>query len=1171
MGKVIASLQKHIFVFTEISLLFLLVLLMLPTGVSAQTVTAGQITGNVTDPNGAVVADATITLTQVETSAKRTLTTNASGNYTIANLAVGTYRLGITKTGFKETSIANVVVNVANITRQDIVLEVGAVSEVVNITAESVQVETQTGTVGEIISGEQVRELPLNGRSFVQLTQLQPGVAAADSLDSKQKGLFGGVDFSVNGNSAQSNLFLTDGANNNDTGSNRTILLFPSIEAIAEFKSLRNSYGPEFGQAAGAVISIVTRGGSNQFHGSGYFFGRNDSLNAAEFFAKTRTGTKDKLSRKDYGFSLGGPIVKDRLFFFYSQEFNKETRGQARFGSVPTLRERAGDFSQPRRVTLPNGQVQDCSGPQIGNNRPGSTNQIIPQANLSPAGAALVKLFPLPNVTNPTTCNNWAESVNSPINFREENVRIDANLTNKNRIFGRYTRDDWSNGFPILVGNLWGDDAFPTVESSWKQPSFQTAIKLSSTLTSTSVNEIQFAYSANRILIDPGAGSDTNRAINQAVPGFFSDSTKVNGLNRPHPVFWGGIQPFYSSSGPDLWAQIPFRNALDIYSVKDDLSMLKGNHSLKMGFLYDQAGKNEDSGPNNESVQFWGACCENNSGNYLADVLTRGSSFGFAETNKQPVGQTRYKNLEFYFGDSWKAKPNLTLELGTRYSILYEPYDARNLISSFSPAAYNSSRPASDPCNGLVVPKGTNPCQGIAGASTPAQFSNRALRKNGYKNLAPRLGLAWDVFSNGKTAVRAGFGQFFLRERVALTFGGLTLNSPFAATIGGQRTLDGQFSGLSAASNGSPQYGITPEAQSPYALQFNVSFGQQLWKDTVLEVGYVGNRARNQLTHTDVNQVNAANRKAAAFAPDANAVNQFRPFRNYGSIYQFERAGRADYDSLQVLFRTRFSRSFNLQAAYTYSRSLADFGLGDSNGNRSDFAILDRNNRDLDFAESDINRPHIFVANAIYNFPKFDGYNGFVKSAIGGWEVAAIVQSTSGSSITPRLNATSIGGLQAGISGFGSAVANQRPLRVASQPCTIDGPTGRFLNPAAFTLVGYKIGESSPKKSTCSGPSTNNLDFSLFKNFAPSWLKKSVLGEGARLQFRLEFFNAFNTPQFRGDTVGRIFSNGPIACGASACSATNNTITSAPVDGNFGVANRTRGGREVQYAVKFYF
>jgi hypothetical protein len=609
-----------------------------------------------------------------------------------------------------------------------------------------------------------------------------------------------------------------------------------------------------------------------------------------------------------------------------------------------------------------------------------------------------------------------------------------------------------------------------------------------------------------------------------------------------------------------------------------------------MGFLLDKASKDEDSGPNNEATQFWGACCLNNSGNYLADILTRGTFFGFNESDTQPVGNARWTNLEFYFGDTWKIRPNITLELGARYSIFFETYDANDEISSFSAAAYDPSRPATDPCNGLVVPKGSgNICSGIPGATAPVEFSNRSLRKNNFKNIAPRVGFAWDIFSNGKTALRGGFGQFFLRERVSPVFAALTQNPPFVRSIGGERTLDGpaQFRNLPASAGaGSPRFSFDPEAATPYAWQFNVLVDQQLWKDTVLEVGYVGNRARDQLTNYDINAVLPQNRVAAAFALDANGVNQFRPFTNYGSIYEFGRRGRADYDSLQILFKTRLTRMSRVDAGYTFSRSKADFGLSDSSGSQSEWALQDVTNPGVDFGLSDINRPHMFVANAIFNLPELKGTNPFVQTLLGGWEIASIFQFTSGTSLTPRIAATGLsfdpgGGnpvrnFQAGFTGTGTNVANQRPLRVEGVSCKPSGddPT-QFINPDAFTLVGARIGELSPIESrgACLGSPIKNVDLSVYKNFSPGWLKESFFGEAARLQFRLEFFNVFNTPQFRGDQIAvNPFSSGLVVCGANPCSPTNNTITGfSGVPSNFGFSSQTRTGREVQYALKFTF
>src|SRR5664279_1080688 len=321
--------------------------------------TSGTIRGVVTDPSGAVLANVPVDITNSETGQTRTVNTNTQGEYVAPEIAVGTYTVTVKAPNFKESVSKNVDLHTSSTQVLNIQLQVGSTSEQVTVAASEVQVQTDNAALGEVVTGEQVRELPLNGRSFVQLTQLEPGVSAANNFSANNKGLLAGVDFSVNGNATTNNLFLVDGANNNDVGSNRTILIYPSIEAISEFKMLRNSYGPEYGQASGAVINIVTRSGSNQWHGDVLYFGRNTALNAYEYFAHANEQLavadgaaasiqyKNVVQRNDYGFSVGGPIKKDKLFVFYSQEWNKEIRGITRQSCVPSQAERNGDFTNP--------------------------------------------------------------------------------------------------------------------------------------------------------------------------------------------------------------------------------------------------------------------------------------------------------------------------------------------------------------------------------------------------------------------------------------------------------------------------------------------------------------------------------------------------------------------------------------------------------------------------------------------------------------------------------------------------------------------------------------------------------------------------------------------------------------------------------------------------------
>src|ERR1700754_550262 len=358
----------------------------------AQKIT-GTISGTITDASGAAVPSATVTVTNTETNKAYTVTTDAQGSYTVAELPESTYQVEIKATGFQDSITKGAVVHVATTTNVNAQLQLGSVSQTVTVQANAIQVQTDSAALGAVVDSRQVKELPLNGRNFVELTQLQPGVSAANNFVNTGKGLNGGVDMSINGNPTTNNLFLLDGVNNNDTGSNRTILIYPSNEAIAEFKMLLNSYGPEYGQASGSVISIITRSGTNSFHGSAFYNGRNDALNTYTYFSAPNAGKglpldgKDKQRRNDWGYSIGGPILKDKLFFFFNEEWNHEIKGRQVSACVPTAAERAGDFS-----------VKGCNTANVPDFSRVPANKLagpLKLAAVDPSATAMMQMLPL--------------------------------------------------------------------------------------------------------------------------------------------------------------------------------------------------------------------------------------------------------------------------------------------------------------------------------------------------------------------------------------------------------------------------------------------------------------------------------------------------------------------------------------------------------------------------------------------------------------------------------------------------------------------------------------------------------------------------------------------------------------------------------------------------------
>jgi len=1224
----------------------LMLLLAVPFAAHAQVTTAA-VRGAVTDEQGAAIAGAEVTITNVETGFSRTTTTGGDGEYNFPDLPVGLYRIGATHAGFKSAEQTGITLHANDSLVINVGLKVGAVSEHITVEASPIAVETTNGELSGLIQGSQVDELPLNGRNFMELLTLIPGVAPQEAFSITNKGLKGASDVSISGGPSNGNQWLVDGANNNDTGSQRTILIYPSVDTIEEFKIERNSFGPEFGLSAGGQVSIITKSGSNQFHGGAFYSGRNDALDAydTEVKANCPVGSfcnKNKLRENNFGYHVGGPVKKDKIFFFWNQEWNKIIGAQTFSARVPTAAERTGDYtalaacpaSAANKAAGHNDigfPIDPVTGAPALHDPAGAVGNELFGAGL-PAGrqiptalsTALMSMFPLPTNSNPCASPNWAQSENLPTPWREEHARGDVNLTKTLTLMMRYTHDSWVLG-PPSGGFGWGNNALGVVDESWKQPGRITVGRLSKTIGSNMVNDFQFSWSQNQITITP-TNVALEQQLNTAIPYFFPLSGKKYGDKGPSVWFQG------ATNLPGVWTIAPWANEQDLFTWQDDFSMVQNRHTFKFGASVSKNSKDEQQS-NTEYGAFGGptgfngcsgavnSACPHSTGNTTgynpADMLLEGMTFGMGESNTIYTGHDRWHNYEFYAGDTFRLSPKLTVVYGFRWSFMPNPSLADNKYTVFNPSAYNAALGRTS-CNGLLYAPGlgSNPCPaGSGGVAGP----NGALWPNNNHMIAPRLSFAYDPTGKGKWAIRVGGGQFFERDRLyTLQISGS--NPPF---VGSFSSTNGRFldslalppactvSGVTnpncfSTGLGFPSIGNELSTNVPNSWQFNVGVQRELWKDTVLDVAYVGNRGIHLLMHNDINAVAPANRLAYFEATgDASARAALRPYgalTQDNSITYYTRSGQSNYNALQSSFKTRFSRNSQFQFAYTWSKLISDTVLIDS-----PYINVDNYNPRAGRGPDYLNRPHIFVANFIYNLPSLANQNSLVRNAAGAWELSSIINLSSGPSMTPI-----IGNDFAGIGDSG----RQRPNLVPGQSCRASSSDGRqWFNPNAFTVNGMQIGQlGNAGVGICQGPGNSNVDLSLRKNFK--------LTERLKMQFQFDFFNLFNHPQYLANAIGGnglinyafnspartpglassalyadsgghpIFppANATTANGLTGCNGVTHLAdptgtsaetmcaasiinTSYSTGSNFGLATATRenGWRQIQYGLKFTF
>lgn len=1063
------------------------------------------LTGTVTDPSGALVPGATVVVHSEESGADvRTVTTGNSGNFNITNLGAGRYTVTVNNAGFQTYVAKDVILNVAEKHTLDVQLKAGNVSERVEVTAENTPIQTTTAEQSGTVTGDQVRELALNNRNFEQLILLQPGVA--NQLPDKVGfGLANNTSISVNGARTGANNYTVDGADINDSGSNGTLLNTPSIDAIREFTLERSNYDAAFGRSGGGQVVVATKTGTNQFHGSAYEFNRNNYFNANTFSGRASIAAGTPLSASntvpierynDYGFTLGGPLfipkfyhpAKNKTYFFWSEEWRKASTPGTNAINVPTTAELGGAFTSAIPVA-PAGCVTTAGG----------VSTISPTC-FSKNATAYLNGFMVKNPANNSTGDQLITNYSQLNNFRQDIIRLDQNVGDKVRLFGRYMEDVVPQNEPF---SLWGGGNYPGVETtSLNAPGRNLVFNATMTLSPRVVNEVEYVDAWGAI------NSNLTGAIANS-PAFLSQLTSNTAYQDPNGrapnVSISGLTGLGNGSAPY------FERNVD-KNIFDNLSLQHGNHTIRTGFTSMWMTKTENASAGAASFSFTGGNGDPAFANFLL-----GQADQYSQPNKDTVPFLKYVNFEFYLQDDWKVSRKLTVNAGIRYSYFPSPTDTHNTLVNFVPSLFNpANAPVIDPvtgnmvagnnaatyANGLIFPKGAA-CATAQGISPQVSCSPYGARVNpsSNNNWGPRLGLAYDPVGDGKWAVRAGLGLFYDRTLNGIWEQNAFGDPPLVQTtttlnnaVSSQNLFDNPLAGQAGAAPLGPNALTitgTPAFKVPSYLDYNLSVQHEIMPNTVLEVGYVGTKGTHLLGDIDLNQPTVAARVANPTA-DVNAI---RPYLGYGAMNDRATVYTSNYNSLQLSLNRRFSKGLTLELGYTWSKLLTT--------NPYDRGLSAYNTYDLkqSYGASVLNTPQMLVVSYVYELPFYKGQRGFTGQVLGGWELSGITTIQSGQSqILTQSNDPWV------LAGMPGGLGMQRPGEtVYIRPDQIGDPNGpktaaEFFNTAAFAPAVGHFGSSRP--GAILGPGIQVWDMSLIKNFH--------VVERVGLQLRLETFNTFN-------------------------------------------------------------
>ncbi len=1085
-----------------------------------------SITGTVTDPSGAVVPGASVTVSDPSLGVTRRTVTNGAGSYLVSALPAGTYNLTVSANGFKTYRASAIVVQAARKIRADVTLQVGAVSTEVTIQGTNIgQVQTQTSQLGGTVTGRQITQLELNGRNFTQLITLVPGVNNQTGQEEGTVGVYGSVAYSVNGGRTEYNNWEVDGVSILDTGSNGTINVYPSVDAIGETRVLTSNYGAQYGQNASGTVVAVIKSGTSQFHGDAYEFNRNEIFNARSFFDVGRPAYK----KNDYGYTLGGPFYipghyntdKTKTFFFWSEEWRKETNPTSFDVQVPSNLERQGDFSDVCPGT-------DCPiDPVTGAPFPGN------QVAIDPNASAEMAMIPAPN-SGSGALSFYRASESFPTSWRQELIRVDQNITPKVRMMVHYIHDSW---FTVTPTTLWSTGSFPTINTDFNGPGTSFVTQLAASASPTLLNEFIFGYTADHIILK-NKGT-WQRPSSMSMTGLFNNGFggKLTGVSICCNAAYGGG---FGEDPGFINPASPIYNSNPIYTFRDMVTKITGNHNLTFGGDFIAYQKNEQGTPDVQGfLTFDSTDSAITTGNGWADFLL-GRIANFSQTNLQAKYYNRYKTFSPYIQDDWHVSRNLTLNLGFRAELFGTFWDRYHNEYNFERQAYDPAHAPQIDVDGSItgqagalVPGVGSPFDGLVqcgvGGAPPGCMKGHLF------NPSPRIGFAWDPFGHGTTAIRGGYAIFYDHTN------GNEANSeslegtpPFALTptvfnINGYTSIP-SASGPQALLFPLALTAIEPQIFWPYMQQWNLDIQHNIGSNTVLSVAYVGSKGTHLTDQRDLNQIFPLPASQNPFAPgqpitsdicgssplavngtpvtgqaavnlnvacgNVTTPDPYRPITGYGNITFLETQANSTYNALQIYLRRTVGRA-QFSLAYTYGHSI------DNSSDRYDGTFIDSYNLERTRASSNFDERHILAGSYVYDLPFFQHASPVLRGTLGGWELSGIVSFHTG---TPFSVTNGVFGDNAGVAngvGTGSYPDICGNINQAPGQTNIAGIFAPLLyNPSAFCAPrGLTFGDAG--RNILYMPSQWDWDTGLFKNIP-------LHGEKASLQFRAEAFNILN-------------------------------------------------------------